>query len=374
MEGGIKLGKDLRGRELGKGICQRKDGLYTARFTDREGKRRQKYFNKLQECRKWIADMQFAAEHSDISAGSDMTVDAWFNYFMENIKKPTVRSRTEKNYLDRYTINIKPHIGNMIISEVKPLHCQNILNNMKEDYRTSSIETTRVVLHSIFDSAVDNELLLVNPVKKSVKTPEGKPLKESRVLTIEEQKVFLEGVKGTRFYNQYAFILQTGFRVGEMIALKWSDIDFNSNLIHISKTMHRNEKKDEWILGPAKSSSGIRDIPITQVCREILLAQKEKIKSQKIINKDFEDFFFVNEKGRPLTATSYDVDIMKKTKLLDINHFSMHTLRHTYATRCIEAGMRPKTLQMLLGHSNISVTMNLYVHVTETEKQFEILR
>lgn len=85
------MGKDLKGKELGVGISQRKDGLYTGRFTDGLGKRHQKYFKKLQECRKWIADEQFRAKHSNVYMPSDMTVDAWFQYWVENIIKNNVR-------------------------------------------------------------------------------------------------------------------------------------------------------------------------------------------------------------------------------------------------------------------------------------------
>ena len=101
------MGKDLKGKELGVGICQRKDGLYTARFTGKDGKRRQKYFKKLQECRKWIADAQFEDGHGDINASGDMTVDAWFEYWITEIKAKTVRWSTLSSYKDRYNKNIK---------------------------------------------------------------------------------------------------------------------------------------------------------------------------------------------------------------------------------------------------------------------------
>ncbi len=105
------MGKSLKGRELGIGISQRKDGLYTARFTGKDGKRHQKYFKKVQECRNWLADAQFQNEHGSISAWEDMTVSAWFDYWIENFKAGNIKTRTLQNYKDRFKHNIADCIG-----------------------------------------------------------------------------------------------------------------------------------------------------------------------------------------------------------------------------------------------------------------------
>ena len=89
------MGQDLKGRELGVGIAQRKDGRYTARFVDKRGKRKQKYFKKLQECRRWLAEAAYIDRNSDLSAGDSMTVDAWFDYFLNSVKGPTIRTHGE---------------------------------------------------------------------------------------------------------------------------------------------------------------------------------------------------------------------------------------------------------------------------------------
>ena len=123
------MGKDLKGKELGVGISQESTGLYSARFVDRFGKRKHKRFKKLQECRDWLADAIYVDEHSDISMPSDMLVDHWFDYWI-GIKKKTVRPNTVRNYTERYIRNIKPLIGKMLLSDVKPLHCQKIFYDM----------------------------------------------------------------------------------------------------------------------------------------------------------------------------------------------------------------------------------------------------
>lgn len=367
------MGKDLKGKELGVGISQRKDGLYTARFVSKTtGKTIQKYFPKLQECRKWYADARFQDEHGGINANGDMTVKAWFEYWITNIKGNSIRPNTIRNYKERFKHNVDRCIGNMLMSEVKPMHCQNVLNQMKDDYKTSTIYQTRITLYSMFSDAVENDVILKNPVTKSVKYNIGKEPKKVRALTIEEQKKFLETAKGTSNYNQFAFLLQTGLRTGELIGLKWSDIDFKKKVMHIERSMEYRHSVGEWRIGEPKSKSGYRDVPLTEEAISILKNQKEKLKEIKVINIQFKDFVFLCRKGEPTKNSAYDTSLFKLCDKAGIDRFSMHVLRHTYATRAIEGGIRPKTLQVILGHSNVGITMNLYVHVTEDEKLKEI--
>ena len=370
------MGKDLKGKELGVGICQRKDGLYTARFVSKwSGKTIQRYFPKLQECRKWYADARFKDEHGEINASGDMTVTAWFNYWIENIKGDTIRPNTIRNYKERFEHNIKGCIGNMLLSEVKPMHCQRVLNQMKDDYKSSTIYQTRITLYCMFSDALENDVILKNPVtKQGCKCNFGKEPKKVRALTIEEQKKFLEVAKDSCNYNQYAFLLQTGLRTGELIGLKWSDIDFNKRVIHIQRSMEYRYSVGEWSIGEPKSKSGYRDVPLTEEAVTILKNQKEKLKTIKVINMQFSEFVFLSRKGEPTKNSAYDTTLTKLCDKAGISRFSMHVLRHTMATRCIEGGMRPKTLQVILGHSNVGTTMNLYVHVTEEEKVKELER
>lgn len=117
------MGKNLKGKECGKGIHQRKDGLYSARFVDRFGKRHEKYFQTLPEARNWIEDSKYADKHDDVFVPTDMTVDEWFNFWIENIVGD-LAPNTLRNYRERYEHNIKPVMGKMLISNVKPMHWQ----------------------------------------------------------------------------------------------------------------------------------------------------------------------------------------------------------------------------------------------------------
>lgn len=366
------MGKDLKGKELGEGIYQQQNGTYCARFVDRTGKRKAKRSKKLQEVRQWLADAIYIDEHSDLDQANDMLVDSWFDYWI-SIKKKTVRPNTVRNYTERYERNVKGVIGKKLLTEVKPIHCQKIFSDMAEEgYKTTTIYQTRITLYNMMDFAKENDVIVNNPCKKSVKSDMGKPSEKKEALTIEVQKKFLEGAKGQSYENQFRFILQTGLRTGELVGLKWDDIDFENRTLTISRTMEYRYKVGEWRVGPPKSKSGYRTIPLTNEAIRILKAQKEKNSKIKVVKLEWADQVFLCRKGEPVKNSTYDTALFKICDKVGIKRFSMHILRHTFATRCIEAGMMPKTLQKILGHSNIGITMNLYVHITEEEKQKEI--
>ena len=366
------MGKDLKGKEIGAGIVQQPNGTYFARFVDKFGKRRTKRSEKLQEVKQWLADATYIDQHSDLDQATDMLVDAWFDYWI-GIKKQTVRPNTVRNYSERYERNIKGVIGNKLLTDVKPIHCQKIFSDMADEgYKTTTIYQTRIALYNMFEFARENDVLIANPCKKSLKSDMGKPSDKKEALTIDVQKKFLEAVVGYSYENQYRFVLQTGLRTGELIGLKWSDIDFENRTMKIERTMEYRYKVGEWRVGPPKSKSGYRTIPLTDEAIRILENQRSKNKSLKLVPMEWKDIVFLCRKGTPVKNSTYDTGLFKYCDRVGIPRFSMHVLRHTFATRCIEGGMKPKTLQKILGHSNIGITMNLYVHITEDEKHREI--
>lgn len=366
------MGKDLKGKEIGDGIYQQPNGTYCARFVDKFGRRKSKRSKKLQEVRQWIADATYIDEHSDLDQATDMIVDDWFDYWI-SIKKQTVRPNTVRNYSERYERNIKDVIGKKLLTEVKPIHCQTIFSKMAEEgYKTTTIYQTRIALYNMLEFARENDVLITNPCKKSVKSDMGKPSDKKEALTIDVQKKFLEAVVGYSYENQYRFVLQTGLRTGELIGLKWSDIDFENRTMKIERSMEYRYKVGEWRVGPPKSKSGYRTIPLTDEAIRILENQRAKNKKLKLIPIEWNDTVFLCRNGTPVKNSTYDTGLFKYCDRVGIPHFSMHVLRHTFATRCIEGGMKPKTLQKILGHSNIGITMNLYVHITEDEKHREI--
>ena len=366
------MGKDLKGKELETGLSQRKDGRYSARLVTNRGKRVEKYFDKYQDARRWLAEARLESEKGDMAAWAvGMTVNEWFDYWIVNIKGTTVRPNTIRNYRERYRHNIKKSIGGMMLKDVRPMHCQIVLNNMADTYAGSTIMQCLIALYNMFQSAFENGIIVSNPVGRTIKLP--KPVENKiRVLTIDEQMLFMEVARNSSNYPQFLFALNTGVRTGELIGLKWEDLDFERGIISIRRSMEYRYSTGEWRIGPPKTKKGYREIPMTNECRELLESLKKQFELGKHVEDEFKEFVFINRKGIPTKNSTYDSCIKKLTQKAGMENFSMHTLRHTFATRCIEAGMNPKTLQVLMGHSSINITMNLYVHVTDDEKAKEI--
>ena len=366
------MGKDLRGKELGVGISQREDGLYVGRYTNKYGNRVQKVLPKLQEVRQWLADSKYQDEHSNIDFPSSMTVNAWFEYWI-GIKKRTVRPNTIRNYTERYRHNIEPVIGTKMLSAVNSIHCQSIMNRMADQgYRTTTIYQTRIALYNMLDYAFLNDVIMKNPCSKVVKSDIGKASRKKEALTRDTQRTFCRTVEGNAYECQYRFLLQTGLRTGELVGLKWSDVDWDERALTINRSMEYRHSTKEWRVGEPKSKSGYRTIPLTDEAIEILRLQKKKNKSITVVPLEWSEYIFLCRKGTPVKNSTYDTMLFKLCDKAGIQRFSMHVLRHTFATRCIEAGMKPKTLQTILGHSNIGITMNLYVHTTDEQKHKEI--
>lgn len=377
------MGKDLKGKELGKGLSQRKNKKYSARFVNRLGNRKEQYFDSLPEARNWLASARREDQQSTVGIISTSTVDEWFNYWFDNVITD-LSPNTRRNYKERYEQNIRPFIGKMCISDVRPMHCKRILNNMMKDYAGSTIRQTFIAMGTMFRAAVINSIVEKHPMDGVRYTKPVRAMSDHRVLTVDEQKKFLETAKTSHNYYQYALILETGLRTGEMIGLTWDAIDWENRTLTVNKTLEFRHEQHVWRAGPPKTPTSYRTIPLTTKAYNILLDLKDKRKAQKLSEEldqvlvftdrhsgqssslKLYDLVFINFRtGMPAKNSSYDTHLYKLCEVAGIPPFCMHTLRHTFATRAIERGMQPKVLQKLLGHASIQTTMDTYVHVTD---------
>ena len=218
------MGKSLKGKECGKGISQRKDGLYCARFVDKYGKRHEKYFLLLPEARNWLDDSKYADKHDHLFAPTDIAADAWFDYWINHIAGD-LAPNTKRNYQERYEHNIQPIIGSMKLSDIKPLHCKMVLNQMEANYAGSTIRQAYITMGTMLKSALMNDLIAKHPMNGVRYTKPIRAVSDIKFLTVDEQEKFLEVAKRSHNYYQYALILETGLRTGKLIGLTWDAID-----------------------------------------------------------------------------------------------------------------------------------------------------
>ena len=257
------MGKNLKGKECGKGIYPRKDGLYYARFVAKTGKRHEKSFQTIPEARNWIEQAKYADRHEDVFVPLDTTVDAWFSFWIESIVGD-LAPNTLRNYRERYKQNIQPIIGKMLLSDVKPMHCKKVFIQMDADYAGSTIRQAYITMGTLFKAAKMNDLITKHPMDgvrytKPVRAPD-----DIHFLTRDEQIRFLEVAKRSHNYNQYALILETGLRTGEMIGLTWDAIDFQNRTLTVNKTLEYRHKQHFWRAGPPKTQQSYRTIPLTE--------------------------------------------------------------------------------------------------------------
>lgn len=285
----------------------------------------------------------------------DMNIikDTQYNRILSAIKKLEQEPFTKKN-----------------IEDITSDEIQAYLNSLK-NYSQSTISKEKDQFSQAFKYALNKGYILENPMIEIIEPKSNKPPKIVRALEIEEQQMLTNYLMNIPLENEpykVAYLMQMylGLRIGEALALKTSDINLARNLIHISRTL-TFDKNHKLIMGEfPKTFAGIRDVPIPKFILEEIINQMRLAENHK------ENLLFVNSQNNyadPKNANKFLKNTLKK---VNINDITTHSLRHTYGTRCIEAGMRAVALQRLMGHSDISVTMNTYVSVFNKYKEAEL--
>lgn len=283
------MGKSLSGKELGEGISQRKDGRFSARYRSINGKRVEKYFGSVPEAKKWLEKAKYEDRNlkklapfdmvakdilendSQLVPLSDMTVDQWFDFWLKNIVADRAYN-TRRNYTERYYKNIKPVIGNVKLNEVQLFQCEKVLNNMKQNpkYSNSTIKQTYITMGTLFKAAKRHRAIDVHPMDELEMRFPQKEKSDINFLSLEDEAKFFEQAKRSHNYDQYQFVRETGIRCGELIALCFSDIDWDEGTIDINKTMEYRYKSGEWRAGSPKTLAGYRTLHLTKKAYKIL--------------------------------------------------------------------------------------------------------
>lgn len=393
------MGKDLKGKELGKGLSQRSDGRYIARAMI-EGKNLNLYGWNLSKLKK---EFDIAKEESKRSAIlpviESLTLQDWFEEWYTKYKAPTLKNGGSASYRRQFINYYGTRIGTKPLNEIKQLHVQTAIADMLEAGRTpKSIREATGILQNCIEAAMANGLMNINPVV-GVLIPKCVTV-ERRVLSVEEQKIFIEHLERIKswYEEMYKFMLLTGMRIGEIGGLQWNDIDFSSKFIYVRRTL--SYQYDDGVktmkLTSPKTENSIRTIPFFGETKEILNKQVDKIKRKKNDlgsrwrqENDLGDLVFLTSMGSPIGRYSVESDMRNITKQINdmlkteakyngeqpknFERIHPHALRHTFATRCFEKGMTPRTVQEIMGHVNYNTTVS-YTHVLEDVKQSEAER
>ena len=379
------MGKDLKGKELGVGITQRKDGLYQGRYKDRFGKYKTIYNKKLGDLRKELA-IAIADNQSYTSVRDEIKLDDWFKRWVDVYKKKSVRPNTLREYTHIYNKNISPILGNRNINSLVKADIQQLIKKVNDDgYLYERQNKVKVILTDMFARAIEDDLMVKNPAK-GVKLYQDK-ISSARALTIGEQDVFFEFCKNTFYDNLFNVAVNTGLRPGELFALTIEDINFEEKYIDVNKTLVYQKYLDDecktFHLEPPKTKQSYRHVPINSTCIDYLKRQvelKEIVSSRR--PKMQTDYLFVTRFNTPLNSVIYSDAIRSVIRRINgtrnsknqFDFFSGHTFRHTFATRCLEAGIQPKVVQSYLGHATLKMTMDLYTHVTNEKATEDIER
>lgn len=385
------MGKDLKGKELGVGIGQRKDGRYEARAIV-NGVKIAIYDFNLSELKREFEREKERAKRSNVVHCPDVTVMEWFNAWFEQYKKPTLKPTGVDTYKRKFVNTYGEQLGFVKVKELNQFVIQTATSELvNKGYKFKSIRDALSVLKLMLDAAVGNCIIDYNPALGIIVPTYAETKEERRVLSKQEQKMFLDKIESSFYKELYHFMLLTGVRVGEMGSLQWSDIDFENQFINIgtSLTCHYVKGKKTLVITTPKTKNSFRKIPFFGETKQILLAQKEKQKELKMQLGDRwrgseelgnADLVFTTSMGSPVTRYVLEHDMRQISK--DINalelynaaregretvafdHLHPHALRHTFATRCFEKGMGVETVQKIMGHANINMTMS-YTHVLD---------
>ncbi|QAA30364.1 site-specific integrase [Clostridium manihotivorum] len=343
-------------------------------------KRKQFYGRTKSEVISKMNDYKSKSTFGLISKDEKITLQEWMNFWLTNFKVNDSRPATIERYNGIYRNYIKnSEIGVIKLKDLKSSHVQAYYNTLAKNKSANIVKTLHKLLKSGINQACREQYIIINPCT-GVKTPKVEEKEEVQAFSLIEQHSFLSYLDNSkhRLRTLFKLDLSTGLRLGEIIALRWCDIDFINNNIKISRTLKRVAKinstsgnKTEIIEQPPKTKNSARTVPfpssmISELNHHKRRQLEEKLKAGDAYNDN--DLVFATELGHPIDGRNLSRSFHRILNNANISDKKFHSLRHTYATRLFERGVSLKTVQKLLGHSKLEITANIYTHVHLDEK------
>lgn len=274
----------------------------------------------------------------------------------------------------------------MFIKDLRPENLQKLYNEKSSSGRADggkgglspkTVRNIHNIIHDALSQAVKNELIIRN-VSEVTSLPR-RPKKEMRVLTVEEQQKFMKIIESDTWSAAFFLDLASGLRLGELLALRWKDVDLKEGIVKVRQSLNRLKNfdtkdggKTQIVFQEPKTAKGTRNIPIPESIVEKLKIhqanqEKEKEKHGTSYNKN--NLVFCSSVGTHIEPRSFIRKLHRLVKKAGIEHTNVHSMRHTFASHSLELGIHPKIVQEMLGHANISMTLDTYSHVMPEMKK-----
>lgn len=337
------------------------------------GKTRKEVQNKLDEYKNQL-------NNGIIPSDDKITLSEWYYTWLWDFRKKDLKPKSFQRYECIYRNYVdNTELGKIKLVDLRALHLQKYYNKLMEvnNKPASTIKSINTKLKTCLTEAEKQGYIQKNWCKL-VTLPKDNNVKEINILTQEEQNRFIKAIENHPLEVLFLLDLGTGLRLGELLGLKWSDINFKEENLKVNRTIQRiteidksGNRTSKIIEQTPKTKNAIRTIPIPHDIFLKLKVHKKKQLEEKLLAGELyydNDYVFCNELGYPMDDKKPGRNLKSILKKLDIEPIKFHALRHTYATRLFEANVNPKTVQVLMGHYDISMTMDIYTHVMENQK------
>lgn len=313
---------------------------------------------------------------------SNMTFYDYMYEWLETYKKGNVSPGTYRIYEKNIRIYILPAFGDMKLKDLTRIRYQGFINKLLEHLTKKTVKTIHATIHQALDIAVNElEIISKNPSTKA-KIKERHVLNKKHIVKcydIDELDSFLNYIliqkESYKYYSLFMFLSRTGLRIGECLALQWTDIDFNTKSLHITKTLLSTTRTDSIIFGPPKNKNSVRIISIDtstlSILKKIKIEQTKNILKHGKYYKNY-NFIFTHEDNSCMLHTGTLKFLQRVCKESEHKYITLHGFRHTHAVHLLQSGANLKYVSERLGHSTIDMTANVYLHVTKSMEETSV--